>query len=134
MMSHPLPVLEITATQTQIPVYRLRAALHHRSGGRTMLGREGGDFAVVGRQGHSFALIDHRGAAAALATDESARLREAPSWSTDLGLSWLQLCLVLLCGTVGVASGAFLAEQVLSGAMPKLASHTLAAPLLCLLQ
>ena len=112
MMSHSLPVLEITATQTKIPVYRLRAAIDNR-GGRFILDHEG----------HSFALID-----------DGARLREAPSWSTDLGLSWIQLCLVLLCGTVGVASGAFLAEQVLSGSLPKLASHPLAAPLLCLLQ
>lgn len=87
-----------------------------------MPGREG--FALVTRGGRGgFALID-----------EGECPRAAPSWSADLGLSWLQLCLVLLCGTVGVASGAFLAEQVLRGSMPRLASHPLAAPLLCLLQ
>lgn len=124
MMSHSLPVLEITATQTQIPVYRLRAASDNRRAAAALaIHRRGRGRIMLDHEGHSFALID-----------EGARPREAPSWSTDLGLSWLQLCLVLLCGTVGVASGAFLAEQVLSGSMPKLAGHPLTAPLLCLLQ
>lgn len=105
-MSHPVPIIQITASVL--------------GGARRCGGEDPLDLPERPRcRVHAVLAGPHRPTGASAVS--------AP------GLRWPQLFLVVICGFLGVASGAYLTEQILSrnGGQPR-AGRALAAPFLCL--